>query len=112
LKELADAINNLLWFFIEGDVQDRNFAYREPEWLTFLDSPSGIFLDEIIGRDRIWALADWYLDVGGLSDFGCLTIRHLTSECESIQKLFDSISLMVRLEWAPCCQMCENMVYP
>jgi hypothetical protein len=112
LKELADAINNLLCFFTEGDVRDRNFAYSEPEWLTFLDSPIGISLGEILGRDRIWALADWYLDVGGWSDFGCLTIGHLTSECESIQTLLDSFSLMVRLEWALCCQLCENMVYP
>jgi hypothetical protein len=62
LKESSEAVENFMWFFIEGDREDRSFAHRAPEYRISLDSPEGIFLDEIIGRDGNEKLVDFYLE--------------------------------------------------
>ena len=87
LKERAEAIDDFMWFFIEGDLQDRCFGEKQHEFQDFVDSPSGMFLVEIIGRDRIWALADWWCDArdGAFGRVEYMTMRHLIIWLDTLQ---------------------------
>jgi hypothetical protein len=103
LKERARAIENFMWFFIEGDAQDRSFGTKQGELQDFVDSPSGIVLVEIIGRDRIWALADWWCDAkdGGFGHVECMTMRHLTIELDTLSDFLRAFVNKSRRAWGP-----------
>ena len=99
LKERTEAIEDFMWFHIEMISQDRGFGEIIDKLQDFVDSPSGIVLAEIIGRKRIWALADWFDDA--MDECEYMTMGHLMIEWNKLHNFLLAFAWKSKCAWGP-----------